>query len=245
MQQLKNIGIVLGVSFSVFFISFMVLAWSPPSLAPTGGNITIPINESSSTQIKIGSLEIGGVFVTDSVTKLAQGNYSSTVTIGSSSTSSDLIVNGRITSFDDVCLNNGVCLTDIQSIYDNQMLVNGAHTFGDCLSLGGTLIDDDASSMKLCKFSGGCPSGWSQYKNWTTTNPNTCTVVRCYYPGEICRQCTTGSHSFSNRATEVCYYQPAFTWGGSTCAPGCATHCGSHSGNPCHCYASVVESGCY
>lgn len=72
MRQLKKIGIVLGVTFSVFFLSFIVLAWNPPSQAPTLGNVFLPINEGPDGQVKDGGLGISGVFSAQSI--ITSGN---------------------------------------------------------------------------------------------------------------------------------------------------------------------------
>jgi len=56
MKTIKNISLFCGIVFSIFFVSFMVLAWSAPGSAPTGGNVAIPINESSTSQVKSGAL---------------------------------------------------------------------------------------------------------------------------------------------------------------------------------------------
>ncbi len=148
MQQLKNIGLVLGVTFSVFFVSFIVLAWSDPIEGPTGGSVYIPINESASSQVKIGSFGVGGVFQTNSATYLAQGNVTSSVEIGSSSTSSNLTVygnidmnNGKITN-----LSPGVNATD-------------AVTYGQIQSVSGDKVKSfvyTQNSSNNCN----CPSGW-------------------------------------------------------------------------------------
>ena len=58
MKTIKNISLFCGIVFSIFFVSFMVLAWSAPSSAPTGGNVAIPINESSASQVKSGALGV-------------------------------------------------------------------------------------------------------------------------------------------------------------------------------------------
>ncbi len=96
MRIIKNISLFCGIVSSVFFVVFIALAFTYPTDGPPDGIVYIPINESSSTQIKIGPFEIGGVFITNSAVKLAQGNYSSNVTIGTSATSSDLIVYGNV-----------------------------------------------------------------------------------------------------------------------------------------------------
>ncbi len=58
MKTIKNISLFCGIVFSIFFVSFMVLAWSAPASAPTGGNVAIPINESSTSQVKSGALGV-------------------------------------------------------------------------------------------------------------------------------------------------------------------------------------------
>jgi len=58
MKTIKNISLFCGIVFSIFFVSFMVLAWSAPGSAPTGGNVAIPINESSTSQVKSGALGV-------------------------------------------------------------------------------------------------------------------------------------------------------------------------------------------
>ena len=96
MRQLKNISLVLGITLSVFFISFMVAAWTPPNQVPTLGNVALPINVGSGSQVKDGALSVLGVFETHGLTRLARGNYSSVVIVGTATTSSDLIVYGNV-----------------------------------------------------------------------------------------------------------------------------------------------------
>ena len=56
----------------------------------------------------------------------------------------------------------------------------------------------------ITKFSGSsCPSGWRQSGNWSTTSSKTCQGGCC----DTCpKPCTTGSHSYSNKAQETCKY---------------------------------------
>ena len=88
MQQLKNIGLVLGIAFSVFFVSFMVLAFTYPSVGPTDGNVALPINEGDALQVKTGPLGVS-VF-----------SASERIQIGSPATSGKIVIHGEI------CLGN-------------------------------------------------------------------------------------------------------------------------------------------
>ncbi len=63
MKQIKKVGLVLGIMFSIFFTSFIVLAFTSPSQAPTGGNVDVPINVGSGSQVKVGALEVQGALI--------------------------------------------------------------------------------------------------------------------------------------------------------------------------------------
>ncbi|KPJ71253.1 hypothetical protein AMJ50_02740 [Parcubacteria bacterium DG_74_3] len=58
----KTIALVVGVLATVFLISFIVRAWTEPSVAPPGGNISAPINIGSTAQTKSGNLTVQGQF---------------------------------------------------------------------------------------------------------------------------------------------------------------------------------------
>lgn len=89
-------------------------------------------------------------------------------------------------------------------------LVNSIHTGQQCLESGGYPVEA-GSGVNVCKFghtsfitfnhAGGsdatCPNGWTQYLNWTTTVPRTCTNAN---------SCTTGSHVWANQTQETCEY---------------------------------------
>ena len=51
------IAVVIG---AVFLANGLILAWSPPTQSPTGGNVPAPLNVGSDTQSKAGGLNIGG-----------------------------------------------------------------------------------------------------------------------------------------------------------------------------------------
>jgi hypothetical protein len=66
-KTINTIGQILGISFSIFLLSFVVFAWTGPGEAPPGGNISAPLNTSSESQFKSGALSVGGVFETASL----------------------------------------------------------------------------------------------------------------------------------------------------------------------------------
>ena len=61
----------------------------------------------------------------------------------------------------------------------NLPLVNSVHTQQDCINAGGEVVDSDVT-LKQCRFAGSnCPSGWTQYKNWSTTIKLDCDECAC------------------------------------------------------------------
>jgi hypothetical protein len=136
------------------------------------------------------------------------------------------------------CDGNGQCVDH---------LVNGStHSPSDCTSANGILVATDVAGLQ-CQFPvATCPSGWTQYKNYSTT-------TRCTAPSS---GCLSGEHTFSNTLTEQsysCLYET-----GAGCASGVFT--GECSGaSPCpptrvpsgtlcqqqSCSAKVTQVGCY
>lgn len=59
---MKNLNFLLKIFImtAVFFIAETAEAWTDPTLAPPAGNVSAPINVSSTKQIKSGSLGVGG-----------------------------------------------------------------------------------------------------------------------------------------------------------------------------------------
>ncbi|MDP3093950.1 MAG: hypothetical protein Q8N16_04350, partial [bacterium] len=70
-ESRKTIALSVGVLAMVFFISLIVRAWTEPSLAPPGGNVSAPVNVGNIEQAKSGRLGVG---VSD-----ADDNYGLTV----------------------------------------------------------------------------------------------------------------------------------------------------------------------
>jgi len=155
------------------------------------------------------------------------------VGIGTDAPSQKLEVNGNIsssgtiTATTDVCNGAGACLSDINEFVQNQPLVNNVHTYAACTAAGGEIVPSDVS-YPMCRFNAAsCPSGWTQYKNYSTNVANTC-------PNGSCGGCTAPAHSWSNTATGSCVYS---NWqvgsvGGCSC---CATTCQS----------TLTQIGCY
>jgi len=102
-------------------------------------------------------------------------------------------------------------------------LFNAKHGTSDCLHLGGNLtLDPDNSSITFCKVSGGCSAGWTQYKSWSTTSDN-----HCDSSNNLCHDCSTGRHAWSNKPREKCGWESG-------------TFCENRD-----CYAGISEMGCY
>ena len=78
----------------------------------------------------------------------------------------------------------------------------------DCNNNGGNWVD----AQKLCYLpvAGGCPSGWTQKEDYSTTQGNTCghdTTEGCEGNTVISFSCNTGSHFRTNKGVESCRYR--------------------------------------
>jgi type II secretory pathway pseudopilin PulG len=109
--------------------------------------------------------------------------------------------------------------------YSNEKLYQEGHTERHCTMLGGTKVTADG--QKICRFNGAnCPGGWTQFKNWSTTENKTCgaTLERggsvnnnawnaCRQNAALISRCghgtsnSSGSHAWSNAAVESKAYQ--------------------------------------
>ncbi len=91
------------------------------------------------------------------------------------------------------------------------LLVNGVHTNQGCTTAGGTVVGD-GSGNNMCRFNNSsCPSGWTQYLNWSATTgagPAPASGVNSCGGSSVgpCQgNAYTGSHTWANIATEQAY----------------------------------------
>lgn len=145
-------------------------------------------------------------------------------------------------------------------------LVYNIHTDIQCSSSGGTVVDDGAGN-KMCKYTAvSCPSGWTQYNNWSTTinasssyNNGTCTTtnsatgrgVPIYRAtcGLSPVTCSVTGHTWNNTGIEsnscsgggATYYYNSRT-GDTSCGSGGPYSC---NGTNTTVSATRTETGCY
>lgn len=116
-------------------------------------------------------------------------------------------------------------------------LYDSIHSTDDCTAAGGTVQQDGTD--KFCKFDRtSCSSGWTQFKNWTTTTAKTCTGATNDNTKCPVSSCTTGGHDFSNTAPESCNYKSNRSWTPESCCSNWTYTCTSWVP---YCW----EAGCY
>ncbi len=90
---------------------------------------------------------------------------------------------------------------------------DSSFTVADCSAAGGTVTS--IPNMCICKFNANsCPSGWTQYNNWSETSTNTCSDSSGSCSPS---QCSTTSHAWSDTAIESCTYQTLNSGKVNTC----------------------------
>jgi hypothetical protein len=139
-----------------------------------------------------------------------------------------------------------VNITDGGGASAGDILVNAAHTKGDCRSAGGTPAAS-GTSFQICRIPGGsCPSGWHQYESWGTYVQTTgCCgsgTAYCVYP----------RHAFGSEyglnASAWSNYRPCGLPGGTACLLHDIFHPDPHyilwADGSTYC-SSATEIGCY
>jgi hypothetical protein len=113
-------------------------------------------------------------------------------------------------------------------------LYSKKHTPLECTNSGGTVESNGSESF--CRFSNSsCPSGWTQYNNYSKTVANTCSGTTGACTNLNPRVCTTGYHEWSNIVAETCsYYNQARNF-----------VCPSTGARPLTCTAKISQIGCY
>lgn len=86
------VGSLPAIVIATFLVVALIYAWTEPSSAPPSGNVSAPLNVSTTTQYKGGALGIGGLFQTDKDTHLAI--FSGNVGIGTTSPGAKLDIQG-------------------------------------------------------------------------------------------------------------------------------------------------------
>ena len=230
--------IVLGIVFAIG-VNIALAVWTGPSQNPPQGNVAEPLNVSSNTQILQGSKTIQGNQITDILTlglgtaingilgvngitqffsvpisAIFDGN----VGIGTASPQAKLDVAGKIKVGDDsVSPTAGVIRwtgSDFEG-YDGsawKSLTSGDTTIitsdvTDCNNNGGSWVE--AQGLCYLPAAGGCPSGWIQKENYSTTQNKTCIDYNTcvdYLGMSGISACDTGSHFRINKALESCGY---------------------------------------
>ena len=165
----KSLSWGIALSLGVFSLSVItgvaILAWTEPAAAPTGGNISAPINTSGNTQTKSGGLNIMG--------KLGIGNNSPTAQL-------DVTGDAKATRF---CLNN-VCCTKWEDCLTATPTppggcTNPASCSGTNPCCGGYVCD---SGTKECIVAGGgCTSNADCAGDLVCLSTGACGKYPCSY----------------------------------------------------------------
>ena len=153
------------------------------------------------------------------------------------------------------------------------LLANGLHTEKNCTDLtanGGTVVSD-GSGNSMCRLNlASCPSGWTQYNNWTTTTGG---AVAPASPAAFCgcsipsySGATTTGHTWQNKALESArncgnsQYDTGWSYcgansgynmsaGGYSCTSwNCLSGtnaCGGMNSCGAYVYSTVTQIGCY
>ncbi len=218
------------------------------------GNIDVSKQVTAGTMFKVGSSELSSSQLKVNGSSLVVTSTGK-VGIGTTSPKAKLEVSGNIiaarpTTADQVATKGYVdeLIAEVRAIVTGaQPLVNGAHTQQECINAGGEVVDSDVT-FKQCRFNASaCPSGWTQYKNWSTTIP-VCTAGCYCYGGGCCTPAQywadihisggcNGSHSWSNTQPE-----DGGTYGTYGTPPG-----GCIYPDCCRCKATsqIIQIGCY
>jgi len=124
------------------------------------------------------------------------------VGIGTKSPAQKLTVDGNIEADDIYIKSIGKWASEITSSNSVNDLYGNFHSSAQCRFLDGTAILQYPDT--ICRFNSAvCPTGWYQYKSYTTTEENVCSSW-CW---GVKRECITEKHPWSDtNAIETCTY---------------------------------------
>jgi len=247
----KQKTLIFSLSAMLFLTtSFLVYSWVEPTVTMPG-SYTVPINTSGTAQTKTG--EFGASTFVDA----DDSNYYLNPS-GSSVVSGKIVMEDSTASADTptTVATKGYVDTEIarvESVVNGSLpLVYNMHTRESCTTAGGEVVDSDVS-LPICKFlSSACPANWTQYKSFSTTTSNSCSVDGFYIyccvwidtfvqwgtsPG--CTSCSTGSHTWDSQGVESCQTS-AVRYAGN-----CYDPVGTDNHPGCSATATRTEIGCY
>ena len=238
----ETIKIIAIIAIAIPTLAFLAGSWNEPIQSPPGTNVNAPLNVGNIAQFKEGGLMLNtlGAVVGLIVDKGDVG-------IGTASPQAKLDVAGKIKVGDDSVSPTAGTIrwtgSDLE-VYDGsawKSLTSGDTTIitsdvTDCNNLGGNWME--AQGVCYLPVAGGCPSGWTQKENYSTTQGNTCAGKSCVgiYGNNIYgTSCSTGSHFRTNKDKEDCVYMSINEFGSKygICFP-----------NNIECLATQTEVGC-
>src|SRR3990167_8733858 len=242
----KFLLLVIAFTFALS-INYIFAAWTGPIQAPPGGNTPTPVHIGTTAQVKDGGLGLNALSV------FGNGYFQNNVGIGTVSPSAKLDVAGNVNVAGKIKVGNDSVSPTAGTIrwtgsdfegYDGsawKSLTSGDTTIitsdvTDCNNNSGNWVDEQG--VCYLPVAGGCPSGWTQKENYSTTQSNTCAGKSCVdvYGNSIYgTSCSTGSHFRTNKDKEDCVYMSINEFGSKygICFP-----------NNIECLATQTEVGC-
>src|SRR3989338_8533082 len=212
----KFLLLVTAFTFALS-INYIFAALTGPIQAPPGGNAPTPVHIGTTNQVKDGGLGLNALSV------FGNGYFQDNVGIGTVSPQAKLDVAG------DAKISQGLQVGNTSNAIAGTIRWTGSNFEGydgsawksltsgdttiitsdvtDCNNNSGNWVDEQG--VCYLPVAGGCPSGWTQKENYSTTQGNTCAGKSCVgiYGNNIYgTSCSTGSHFRTNKDKEDYVY---------------------------------------